>query len=329
MKFEARAGDIAEAAQAAEKVRETKGKVIIPVLRNLLITAGDGKVGGVSGGELDQAVLKAVDELAEESNLSDRTWSTLAAHLSASDPRWEDVRARERENNLGGRIKAAMAARETDRRGDVISTLLNARDKGFKLTEGDITSLSALMVGAGIDTTAGLLGSTFMTLMRHPNLRPNLKADSKLARGAFDEFMRLNAPTQGLCRTVTRDVEAFRNEFSGESARDIVVEETAPDGGFVVRKPAPTPVTLTVTPNLEAATMVCHYRFTLTNGLPQRDCYVNVLREAMAVDALDSCGIYFGTTGGQVYASADAGDSWAPIVRDLPAVLSVEAQTLP
>ncbi len=60
----------------------------------------------------------------------------------------------------------------------------------------------------------------------------------------------------------------------------------------------------------------------LTNGLPQRDCYVNVLRDAMAVDNLDSCGIYFGTTGGQVYASADAGNTWAPIVRDLPAVVS-------
>ena len=66
----------------------------------------------------------------------------------------------------------------------------------------------------------------------------------------------------------------------------------------------------------------------LTNGLPQRDCYVNVLRDAMAVDSLDSCGIYVGTTGGQVYASSDAGDSWAPIVRDLPSVLSVEVQTL-
>jgi photosystem II stability/assembly factor-like uncharacterized protein len=66
----------------------------------------------------------------------------------------------------------------------------------------------------------------------------------------------------------------------------------------------------------------------LTKGLPQRDCYVNVLRDAMAVDSLDTCGVYFGTTGGQVYASADAGDSWAPIVRDLPAILSVEVQTL-
>ncbi len=66
----------------------------------------------------------------------------------------------------------------------------------------------------------------------------------------------------------------------------------------------------------------------LTNGLPQRDCYVNVLRDAMAVDSLDPCGLYVGTTGGQVYGSADGGERWEPIVRDLPAVLSVEVQTL-
>lgn len=66
----------------------------------------------------------------------------------------------------------------------------------------------------------------------------------------------------------------------------------------------------------------------LTQGLPQSDCYVNVLRDAMDVDALEPCGVYFGTTGGQVYGSADDGDTWAPIVRDLPSVLSVEVQTL-
>jgi photosystem II stability/assembly factor-like uncharacterized protein len=67
----------------------------------------------------------------------------------------------------------------------------------------------------------------------------------------------------------------------------------------------------------------------LTKGLPQENCYVNVLRDAMAVDRLDSCGVYFGTTGGQVYCSADAGDSWQAIVQNLPSVLSVEVQTLP
>jgi photosystem II stability/assembly factor-like uncharacterized protein len=67
----------------------------------------------------------------------------------------------------------------------------------------------------------------------------------------------------------------------------------------------------------------------LTKGLPQSHCYVNVLRDSMAVDSLDPCGVYFGTSGGQIYGSADAGNSWAPIVRDLPPVVSVEAQTLP
>jgi len=67
----------------------------------------------------------------------------------------------------------------------------------------------------------------------------------------------------------------------------------------------------------------------LTKGLPQRDCYVNVLRDAMAIDSLDSCGVYFGTTGGQVYCSSDSGDTWTPIVENLPAVFSVEVQTLP
>ncbi|MGB3328505.1 MAG: hypothetical protein WBA46_06085, partial [Thermomicrobiales bacterium] len=66
----------------------------------------------------------------------------------------------------------------------------------------------------------------------------------------------------------------------------------------------------------------------LTNGLPQENCYVNILRDAMASDTLDSAGIYFGTTGGQVYVSPDSGDSWQAIVHDLPAVLSVEVQTL-
>ncbi|HEX2850990.1 MAG TPA: hypothetical protein VHN98_10570 [Acidimicrobiales bacterium] len=67
----------------------------------------------------------------------------------------------------------------------------------------------------------------------------------------------------------------------------------------------------------------------LTEGLPQRDCYVNVLRDALAIDGLDPCGVYFGTTGGQVYVSPDGGDTWSAIVQNLPAVLSVEVQTLP
>ncbi len=66
----------------------------------------------------------------------------------------------------------------------------------------------------------------------------------------------------------------------------------------------------------------------LTKGLPQKDCYVNILRDAMSVDTLDDCGIYFGTTGGQVYCSTNGGDNWEAIVHDLPSVLSVEVQTI-
>jgi hypothetical protein len=67
----------------------------------------------------------------------------------------------------------------------------------------------------------------------------------------------------------------------------------------------------------------------LTRGLPQEHCFQNVLRDALAVDALDPCGLYLGTTGGSVFASSDEGDHWTPIAEHLPRVLSVEAQTIP
>jgi hypothetical protein len=102
--------------------------------------------------------------------------------------------------------------------------------------------------------------------------------------------------------TVTRDAEAFRNEFAGDRARDIVVEATAPDGGFVVRKPAPTAVSLTVTPNLEAGAMVCHYRFTLTNGLPPREDRIDVMLAGDESEILQMR--HHGT--GQTFATADA-----------------------
>src|SRR5690606_26568273 len=66
----------------------------------------------------------------------------------------------------------------------------------------------------------------------------------------------------------------------------------------------------------------------LTQGLPQENCYVDILRDAMAVDDLDECGVYFGTTGGQLYASPDAGDNWQLVASHLPRIQSVEVQTL-
>jgi photosystem II stability/assembly factor-like uncharacterized protein len=136
--------------------------------------------------------------------------------------------------------------------------------------------------------------------------------------------------------------DVLRTDDAGESWHE-VSGNLPTDFGFVIDVHAHEPDTIYVVPIKSDAEHYVHdgklrvYRSrtggneweALTKGLPERDCYVNVLRDAMSIDALDSCGVYFGTTGGQVYVSADAGDSWAPIVRDLPAVLSVEVQTLP
>ena len=135
--------------------------------------------------------------------------------------------------------------------------------------------------------------------------------------------------------------DVMRSDDAGDSWRE-VSGNLPTDFGFVIDVHAHEPDTIYVVPItsdshhfvMDGKLRVFRSRSggnewePLTKGLPQSDCYVNVLRDAMAVDSLDQCGIYFGTSGGQVYASADAGDSWNPIVRDLPAVLSVEVQTL-
>jgi len=136
--------------------------------------------------------------------------------------------------------------------------------------------------------------------------------------------------------------DVLRSDNAGDQWRE-VSGNLPTDFGFVIDVHAHEPETIYVVPiksdgehfPIEGKLRVYRSRTggndweALTKGLPQKDCYVNVLRDAMAVDRFDPCGVYFGTTGGQVYASADGGDSWAPIVRDLPAVFSVEVQTLP
>lgn len=136
--------------------------------------------------------------------------------------------------------------------------------------------------------------------------------------------------------------DVMRSDNSGESWQE-VSGNLPTDFGFVIDVHAHEPETIYVVPiksdtehyPIDGQLRVYRSRTggndwePLANGLPQSHCYVNVLRDAMAVDSLDSCGIYFGTTGGQVYVSPDAGDHWQAIVRDLPAVVSVEVQTLP
>ena len=134
--------------------------------------------------------------------------------------------------------------------------------------------------------------------------------------------------------------DVMRSDDAGDSWRE-VSGNLPTDFGFVIDVHAHEPETIYVVPIKSDSEHYVHegkmrvYRSrtggneweALTKGLPQKDCYVNVLRDAMAVDSLDKCGVYFGTSGGQVYASADAGETWNAIVRDLPGVLSVEVQT--
>lgn len=136
--------------------------------------------------------------------------------------------------------------------------------------------------------------------------------------------------------------DVMRSDDAGDTWHE-VSGNLPTDFGFVIDVHAHEPETIYVVPIKSDSEHYVHegklrvYRSrkggneweALTKGLPQENCYVNVLRDAMAVDSLDKCGIYFGTTGGQVYVSADSGDSWSAIVRDLPAVVSVEVQTLP
>jgi photosystem II stability/assembly factor-like uncharacterized protein len=136
--------------------------------------------------------------------------------------------------------------------------------------------------------------------------------------------------------------DVMRSDNAGESWEEIS-GNLPTDFGFAIDVHAHEPETIYVVPiksdsehfPLDGKLQVFRSRTggnewePLTNGLPQQHCYVNVLRDAMAVDSLDECGVYFGTTGGQIYASSDSGETWDAIVRDLPPVLSVEVQTLP
>ncbi len=148
-------------------------------------------------------------------------------------------------------------------------------------------------------------------------------------------------PTRPSVLFMQKHWDVMRSDDAGDSWREIS-GNLPTDFGFVIDVHAHEPETIYVVPIksdgehfvMDGKLRVYRSRTggneweALTNGLPQANCYVNVLRDAMAVDSLDKCGIYFGTSGGQVYVSPDAGDSWKPIVRDLPAVLSVEVQTL-
>ena len=151
-----------------------------------------------------------------------------------------------------------------------------------------------------------------------------------------------NHPSRPEVLFMQKHWDVMRSDDAGESWYEISGNLPS-DFGFVVDVHAHEPNTIYVIPIKsdsehfppDGKLRVCRSRTggneweALTKGLPQKDCYVNILRDAMAVDTMDPCGIYFGTTGGQVYGSSDGGDSWNPLVQNLPSVCSVEVQVIP
>jgi len=180
-------------------------------------------------------------------------------------------------------------------------------------------------------------GNTWKPINR--GLRSEYIPDKTAEVGHCVHHVAMNPRRPGLL-FMQKHWDVMRSDDAGDNWRE-VSGNLPTDFGFVIDVHAHEPETIYVVPIKSDGEHFVHegklrvYRSrkggneweALTRGLPQSNCYVNVLRDAMSVDSLDECGIYFGTTGGQVYCSADGGDSWNPIVRDLPKVLSVEVQT--
>ena len=181
-------------------------------------------------------------------------------------------------------------------------------------------------------------GKTWKPINR--GLRSNYIPDPAAEIGHCIHHMAVHPSLPGVL-FMQKHWDVMRTDDAGDNWRE-VSGNLPTDFGFVIDVHAHEPETIYVVPiksdsehfPMDGKLRVYRSRSggneweALTKGLPQANCYVNVLRDAMSVDSLDKCGVYFGTTGGQVYCSSDAGDSWSAIVHDLPAVLSVEAQTL-
>src|SRR5688572_9068442 len=161
------------------------------------------------------------------------------------------------------------------------------------------------MVTKGIDMSASVVVADWIKRIADDERKRDalrVREDENTARKA--DLVRRNGRRliDDLRTTITRDLDAYRDEFAGDLARDMVLESSTPDGGFVVRKPAPAAVSLTVLPNLEAAAMACHYRFTLTDGLPPLEDRIDVMFAGDGGETLQMK--HHGT--GQVFATADA-----------------------
>jgi hypothetical protein len=153
-------------------------------------------------------------------------------------------------------------------------------------------------------TTRVMVADWIKRVVDAERARDAVRAGENEAIARRAEFVRAAAHRllEDLRATVTRDVEAFREEFAGDPGRAVVAEAAALADGIVVRKPAPRATSLTVTPQLHAGAIACHYQFFATDGRPPREerIEVSVVGDGHAPPQVKLHGT------GQVFATTDA-----------------------
>jgi cytochrome P450 len=108
---------------------------------------------------------------------------------------------------LSGYFRAVLAERRREPRDDLISALATVEERGEGLSEAELVSLCGLILGAGYETTANLIGNAAVALLRHPGERKRLVDDPGLIASAVEEFLRYESPVQATDRVATRDFE--------------------------------------------------------------------------------------------------------------------------
>ena len=127
--------------------------------------------------------------------------------------------------------------------------------------------------GAGNKEEIAPIGAWIRRLADDERQRDGARARATEAATQKADLVRAHAPRllDELRTTVVRDLEAYRDEFPGDTTREIIFEAVEPEGGFAVRKPSFPTAALSVSPHLSTASVTCEYRFTPSNGLPSRE----------------------------------------------------------
>ncbi len=156
----------------------------------------------------------------------------------------------------------------------------------------------------GVSETVRMTGAWITRLAEDERKRDEVRLRAAEVDARKAEFARVHGQRlfDELRTTLVRDIDAFRGEFPGDSAREIIFDAVLSGGGFVVRKPRSPSAILTVSPHLLTASISCEYQFTSTNGMPPRVDRLDFIFTSVADDTLHVK--QQGT--GQLFTNADA-----------------------